>query len=205
MNGFELLIVGGGLTSARAVNEYRTAGGGGRIALLTKERSLPYHRPPLSKRYLRGEVERDQVLVEPPAFYAEHDVELVLGTEVTGIDARAHEVIAASGRRYRYGKLLIATGASPRSLEVEGASLPGVVPLRSLDDATAIRAAAGEVRDAVVIGSGFIGMEVAASLTELGLDVRLLSRDSDLFSQLRSPEISEHLVGLYRQRGVDIV
>ena len=205
MNRFELLIVGGGLTSARAIREYRTAGGGGRIALLTKERSLPYHRPPLSKRYLRGELDRDQFLVEPPAFYAEQDVELVLGTEVVALDTRAREVVAGEGRRYGYGKLLIATGASPRTLDVEGASLPGVFSLRSLDDATAIRDAAVKTRDAIVVGSGFIGMEVAASLTELGLDVSLLSRDVDLFAQLRSPEISEHLVGLYRQRGVDIV
>jgi NADPH-dependent 2,4-dienoyl-CoA reductase/sulfur reductase-like enzyme len=205
MNQFELIIVGGGLASARAIKEYRTAGGGGRIALLTKEPSLPYHRPPLSKRFLRGEAERDQVLVESPAFYADRNVELMLGTEVIRLDAHDREVVATNGRRYRYCKLLIATGAVPRTLDVDGAALPSVFSLRSLDDAAAIRDAAARHRDAVVVGSGFIGMEVAASLTQLGLDVSLVSRDVDLFAQLRSPEISEHLVGLYRQRGVDII
>jgi NADPH-dependent 2,4-dienoyl-CoA reductase/sulfur reductase-like enzyme len=200
MEKFELIIVGGGLTSARAIKEYRGAGGGGRIALLTKELSLPYHRPPLSKRYLRGETQAEQTLVEPAEFYEENDVELLLGTEVANVDTRGQTV---SG--HHYGKLLIATGALPRRLDVAGAGLPGVHTLRSLDDATAIREAAGRTRDAVVVGSGFIGMEVAASLTQLGLDVTLVSRDADLFAQLRSPEISEHLVNLYRERGVEVI
>ena len=205
MNGFELVVVGGGLASARAIREYRAAGGGGRIALLSKERPLPYHRPPLSKRFLRGEAERDQILVEPPAFYDEHGVELALGTAVTALDPHVHEVVVGSGKRYRYGRLLLATGSTPRTLDVEGADRPGVFSLRSLEDSAAIREAAGRVRDAVVVGSGFIGMEVAASLTQLGLGVSLVSRDVDLFGQLRSPEISEHLVGLYRRHGVEVI
>jgi NADPH-dependent 2,4-dienoyl-CoA reductase/sulfur reductase-like enzyme len=200
MDRFDLIIVGGGLTAARAVREYRAAGGTGRIALLTKERALPYHRPPLSKRYLRGEAEAEQTLVEPPEFYEDNDVEVLLGTTVNAVDTREQVV---SG--YRYGKLLLATGALPRTLDVPGAGLAGVHSLRSLEDATAIRETAARTRDAVVVGSGFIGMEVAASLTELGLDVTLVSRDADLFAQLRSPEISEHLVHLYRERGVDII
>jgi NADPH-dependent 2,4-dienoyl-CoA reductase/sulfur reductase-like enzyme len=200
MTTFELIIVGGGLTSARAIREYRAAGGAGRIALVTREPTLPYHRPPLSKRYLRGEIEAGQALVEPQEFYDDNDVELLLETEVEAVDTR-EQVVAG----YRYGKLLLATGALPRTLDVPGADLAGVHTLRTLHDSTAIREAAAQTRDAVVVGSGFIGMEVAASLTELGLDVTLVSRDADLFAQLRSPEISEHLVNLYRERGVDIV
>lgn len=200
MEKFELIIVGGGLTAARAIREYREAGGSGRIALISREASLPYHRPPLSKRYLRGEIEVEQTLVEPEEFYAEHGVELLLGTEVTAVDTR-EQVVAG----LRYGKLLIATGSLPRALDVPGVDLPGVFSLRSLEDATAIRELAANTRDAVVVGTGFVGMEVAASLTELGLDVSLVSRDSDLFAQLRSPEISEHLVNLYRERGVDVI
>jgi len=204
MDTFELVIVGGGLAASRAIREYRAGGGSGSIALLSKEESLPYHRPPLSKRYLRGEVGREDTLVEPQEFYEENGVELLLGTEVTGLDTREGAVATARGR-YAYGKLLLATGARPRSLDVPGSDLPGVFTLRSLEDSTAIREAAGRTRDAVVVGSGFIGMEVAASLTELGLDVSLLSRDVDLFASLRSPEISDHLVALYRQRGVDVI
>jgi NADPH-dependent 2,4-dienoyl-CoA reductase/sulfur reductase-like enzyme len=205
MGTFELVIVGGGLTAARAIESYRAAGGEGRIALLTKERALPYHRPPLSKRYLRGEAERQDTLVAPQAFYDGNDVELLLGTEVSRVEPGARAVETADGSRYGYRKLLLATGAEPRRLPVEGADLPGVFTLRSLDDATAIREAAAKVRDAVVVGSGFIGMEVAASLTQLGLEVTLVSRDTHLFAQLRSPEISEHLADLYRRRRVGIV
>jgi NADPH-dependent 2,4-dienoyl-CoA reductase/sulfur reductase-like enzyme len=204
MKTFDLVIVGGGLTAARAIKEYRLARGGGRIALLSKEHTLPYHRPPLSKRYLRGEAERKDTLVEPESFYDDNDVELLLGTEVTSLVPR-EEAVVADGSRYGYRKLLLAPGAVPRTLEVPGADLEGVFNLRSLDDSTAIRETAAQVRDAVVVGSGFVGMEVAASLTELGLDVTLVSRDVDLFAQLRSPEISEHLVELYRQRGVEII
>jgi len=205
MGTFELMIVGGGLTAARAIESYRAAGGEGRIALLTKERSLPYHRPPLSKRYLRGEAERQDTLVAPQPFYDDNDVELLLGTEVSRVEPREQAVETADGSRYRYRKLLLATGAEPRRLPVEGADLPGVFTLRSLDDATAIREAAAKVRDAVVVGSGFIGMEVAASLTDLGLEVTLVTVDTHLFAQLRSPEISEHLADLYRRRRVGIV
>jgi len=200
MEKFELIIVGGGLTAARAIREYRAAGGEGRIALLSRESRLPYHRPALSKRYLRGETDAEQTLVEPEQFYVDHDVELLLGTEVTSIDTREREVAG-----HRYGKLLIATGSMPRALDVPGADLPGVFTLRTLEDSTAIREFAAQTRDALVVGSGFIGMEVAASLTELGRDVTLVSRDSDLFAQLRSPEISEHLVNLYRDRGVEVI
>jgi NADPH-dependent 2,4-dienoyl-CoA reductase/sulfur reductase-like enzyme len=205
MRTFELVIVGGGLAAARAIDEYRAAGGDGRIALLAKERTLPYHRPPLSKRYLRGEAERHDTLVHPEAFYDENGVELLLGTEAVGLDLHEQAVTSRDGQRYGYRSLLLATGSAPRRLDVEGAALPGVFSLRSLDDSSAIREAAAHARDAVVVGSGFIGMEVAASLTELGLDVTLVSRDVDLFAQLRSPEISEHLVDLYRRRGVEVV
>jgi NADPH-dependent 2,4-dienoyl-CoA reductase/sulfur reductase-like enzyme len=205
MEPFELVIAGGGLTAARAIKEYRASGGGGRIALLTSERTLPYHRPPLSKRYLRGETEAAQTLVEPREFYDENEVEVVTAAEVTAVVPEERTVITSDGNQYHYGKLLLATGALPRALDVPGADLPGVLGLRSLEDSTAIREAAAGTRDAVVVGSGFIGMEVAASLTELGLDVSLVSRDADLFAQLRSPEISEHLVDLYRERGVEII
>jgi 3-phenylpropionate/trans-cinnamate dioxygenase ferredoxin reductase component len=205
MYRFELVIVGGGLSAARAIAEYRAAGGAGRVALVTRERTLPYHRPPLSKRYLRGEAERQDALVETQEFYDGYDVELLLETNVVAVDPHEAAVDTGEGRRYGYRRLLLATGAEPVRLPVEGADLPGVSTLRSLDDATAIREAAAQVRDAVVVGSGFIGMEVAASLTELGIDVTLVSRDVDLFAQLRSPEISEHLVALYRRRGVDVI
>jgi NADPH-dependent 2,4-dienoyl-CoA reductase/sulfur reductase-like enzyme len=205
MKQFELVIVGGGLTSARAVKAYREAGGGGTIALVSADSTIPYHRPPLSKRYLRGEAEAADALVESQAFYEDNGVELLLQTEVAGVNTRERTITTAAGRGYGFHKLLLATGAVPRRLDVPGAELPGVFTLRSLSDSTAIGEAAAATRDAVVIGSGFIGMEVAASLATLELDVTLVSRDVELFSQLGSPEISERLVTLYRERGVDVL
>jgi NADPH-dependent 2,4-dienoyl-CoA reductase/sulfur reductase-like enzyme len=201
---FDLVIVGGGLTAARTIKAYREAGGAGRIALLSADSIIPYHRPPLSKRYLRGQAEREDTFVEAESFYANNDVELLLSTAVVAIEPRERAVGTAAGRTLRYVKLLIASGVLPRRLNAAGVDLPGVFALRSLDDATAIRNAAAETRDAVVVGGGFIGMEVAASLTELEIEVTVVSRN-DLFAHLNSPEISAHLVRLYRRNGVNVV
>src|SRR5437867_1419480 len=176
MDDFELVIIGGGLASARAIKSYRQSGGGGRILLVSKDSSLPYHRPPLSKRYLRGEAQAEDTLVEPENFYLDNDVDLLLATTVARVDSGARQVELASGRRHRFRKLLIASGAQPRRLESPGADLPGVFSLRTLTDAAAIRDAADQARDALVIGGGFIGMEVAASLCQLGLEVTLVNR-----------------------------
>jgi NADPH-dependent 2,4-dienoyl-CoA reductase/sulfur reductase-like enzyme len=202
---FELIIIGGGLASARTIKAYREAGGAGQIALVSADSTIPYHRPPLSKRYLRREATREDTIVEPQSFYDDNAVKLLLSTTVVAIEPRERAVATADGRMLRYRKLLIASGVLPRQLQVAGADLPGVFTLRSLDDATAIRDAAAAARDAVVVGSGFIGIEVAASLTELEIDVTLVSRNVDLFAHLGSPEISEHLVQLYRRHGIDVV
>jgi NADPH-dependent 2,4-dienoyl-CoA reductase/sulfur reductase-like enzyme len=205
MSEFELVIIGGGLASASTIKAYRDAGGEGKIALVSADSTIPYHRPPLSKRYLREEAEREDTIVEPQSFYADNDVELLLSTTVVAVEPRERAVATVDDRRVRYRKLLIATGVQARQLQVAGADLEGVFTLRSLDDATAIRDAASAARDAVVVGGGFIGIEVAASLTELEIDVTLVSRHVDLFAQLGSPEVSEHLVQLYRGHGIDVV
>ena len=202
MNRFELVIAGGGLTAARAIKSYREAGGDGRIALVSKESVLPYHRPALSKRYLRGDA--TVPFVEDEAFYTDHDVELLLETAVTGIDPAARSVTTDAGS-FGYAKLLLATGASPRRLDVPGAELPGVHPLRTVHDSDAIRAAAGAAERALVVGGGFIGTEVAASLRQLGLDVTLVHVGRGLFDQLGSRELTEQLSALYRERGVDVL
>jgi NTE family protein len=203
MMKFELVIAGGGLTAARAIKSYRESGGHGPIALLSKEGDLPYHRPALSKRYLRGETP-DAPFAEDAAFYREHDVEVLLETTATGVDAKARTVATDVGP-FRYSKLLIATGSTARRLEVPGAELEGVYALRTLRDSQAIRAAARSAEQAVVVGGGFIGMEVAASLRQLGLAVTLIHLGRGVFDQLRSPELSEDLVSLYREHGVDVL
>jgi NADPH-dependent 2,4-dienoyl-CoA reductase/sulfur reductase-like enzyme len=202
MKEFELVIVGGGLTAARAVKSYREAGGGGAVALLAAEHVLPYHRPALSKRYLRGEV--GPPYAEDGAFYADHEIEVLLDTPATAVDTAARTVSSAAGD-VRYQKLLLTSGATPRHLRVPGADLPGVYALRTLADSDRIREAARTAERAVVVGGGFIGMEVAASLRQLGLAVSMFHHGRGLFDQFGAAELSGELAALYAERGVELL
>ena len=204
MRQFELVIVGGGLASARAIKAYREAGGEGTVALLSNDAVLPYHRPPLSKGYLRDETD-EAPFVEDEAFYADNDVDVLLGTLVSAVTPRARWLTTQRGRRNGYEHLLIATGARPRSLNVPGAELDGVFTLRSLADSASIRDAARGGNRAAVVGGGFIGMEVAASLRRLGLQVALIHLGSGLFDQLGSRDLSDQLASLYSERGVEVL
>jgi NADPH-dependent 2,4-dienoyl-CoA reductase/sulfur reductase-like enzyme len=204
MRQFELVIVGGGLASARAIKAYREAGGEGTVALLSNDAVPPYHRPPLSKGYLRDETD-EAPFVEDEAFYADNDVDVLLGTLVSAVTPRARWLTTQRGRRYGYEQLLIATGARPRRLNVPGAELDGVFTLRSLADSASIRDAARGGNRAAVVGGGFIGMEVAASLRRLGLQVALIHLGSGLFDQLGSRDLSDQLASLYSERGVEVL
>lgn len=205
MTDFELVIVGGGLASARAIKSYREAGNAGRIMLISRDDVLPYHRPPLSKRYLRGEAEVEDTLVEPGHFYVENDVEPVLQTTVTGVDSRHRRVDVADGRSFAYRTLVIASGARPRRLDTPGADLPGVFSLRTLADAREIRAAAEHGREALVVGGSFIALEVAASLHHLGLGVTLVHRDSGLLHAVEAPELEREVASMFADNDVNLV
>jgi NADPH-dependent 2,4-dienoyl-CoA reductase/sulfur reductase-like enzyme len=202
MKEFELVIVGGGLTAARAVKGYRGAGGGGAVALLAAEPVLPYHRPALSKRYLRGEV--SPPYAEDEAFYADHAAEVLLDTPAAAVDTDARSVSSAAGD-LRYHKLLLASGATPRHLHVPGGELPGVYALRTLADSDRIREASRTAERVVIVGGGFIGMEVAASLRQLGLAVSLIHLGPGLFDQFGSTELSAELASLYHEHGVELL
>jgi len=197
-----IVIVGGGLSSARVVSAYREAGGEDPIVLLSADSSVPYHRPPLSKRYLRGESQAEDAFVQPAAFYAEHDVELRLETVVERLLPGDDALALADGERVEFDRLVVASGATPRRLPVRGGDQPHVHTLRRLADSTAIREAAGGAESAVVVGAGFIGMEVAASLRQLGLEVALVHRGDQLFEGLRAAQLSTALGNLYRDKGV---
>jgi NADPH-dependent 2,4-dienoyl-CoA reductase/sulfur reductase-like enzyme len=203
--GNGLLIVGGGLSSARAIKAYRDAGAEGPVRLLSADSIVPYHRPPLSKRYLRGEAEVPDTLVEPEAYYAEHDVEVELGVVVATLDVQGRRVVLEGGGERPFEQLLIASGATPRHLDVPGRDLEGVHTLRTLDNSTAIREAARSARQAVVVGAGFIGMEVAASLKQLGLEVTLVHRGEGLFEILSARQVMQFLSDLYGRKGVELV
>ena len=206
VDNFDLIVIGGGLSSARALKAYREAGGSGRAVLLSRDDIVPYHRPPLSKRYLRGEAEVEDTLVEAEAFYREHEIELLVQTGVARVDPSEHAIELEDGTRLGYSKLLLASGAWPRRLDVPGFDLDGVFTLRRLADSTRIRDAAGTAKRAVVVGAGFIGMEVAASLRQLDVDVALVHQGRGLFEQLGVPQVSnEYLPALYREHGVELV
>jgi 3-phenylpropionate/trans-cinnamate dioxygenase ferredoxin reductase subunit len=202
-DGAPLVIVGGGLAAARMVSSYREAGGTDAIRLLTADSAFPYHRPPLSKRYLRGEVDADGTLVEQPPFYAEHDCDCDLETTVTAL--RDGELELATGESVPFERLVIASGATPRPLDAPGAELDGVFTLRTLANSTAIRERAATAKRAFVVGSNFIGLETAASLTQLGVEVTLCDRGRQLFRALEAPPYSAYLDGLYREKGVELL
>lgn len=200
-----IVIVGGGLAAARVVQSYREAGGQDELALVSSDAWPPYHRPPLSKGFLRGEAEAEDALVQAAGDYAQAGVDLRLETRVERVDVEQREVGLETGEPIPWTRLVIATGARPRRLPVPGADLSGVHVYRTIDDASAVRAAAESAERAVVIGGGFIGMETAASLCRRGLRVTQVDQAPRLFAALGVPEVSASLERLYRERGVDVI
>ena len=157
------VIVGASLAGAKAAETLREEGFGGPIMLIGQETERPYERPPLSKDYLLGKADRETIYVHPESWYAEHGVDLRLGTRVTGLDPGAHEVSLADGSRAGYAKLLLTTGSSPRRLPVPGAEADGVHYLRRAADSDQIKAALQTASRVAVIGAGWIGLETAAA------------------------------------------
>ncbi|HLX89774.1 MAG TPA: FAD-dependent oxidoreductase, partial [Acidimicrobiales bacterium] len=168
------VIVGASLAGAKAAETLRAEGFDGRIALLGEEPVRPYERPPMSKDYLRGEVDFDGPAVHEAGFYVANDIDLRTSCTVTAIDLKATEVTLAGGERLRYDALLLATGAEPRRLTVPGADLTGVHYLRTVADADALRTSIKASPPVVVIGAGWIGSEVAASARQLGAPVAVV-------------------------------
>ena len=196
------VIIGAGLAGAKTAEALRDEGFEGRTVLIGDEPELPYERPPLSKDYLRGESPREQARVHPEGFYAEHDIELRPGTAVTAIDTAARAVTLAGDERLGYDRLLLATGSEPRRLAVPGAELDGVHHLRDLADADRIAAALRPGARAVIAGGGWIGMEVAASARQKGLDVTLVERSAVPLQQALGREAGEIYARLHREHGV---
>jgi 3-phenylpropionate/trans-cinnamate dioxygenase ferredoxin reductase component len=199
-----IAIVGAGLAGARAAEALRKDGYEGAITLFGDEPERPYIRPPLSKEYLRGETERERVYVHPEAFYTEQRIEVRPSTRVRAIDASARDVILTDDRRLPFDRLLIATGANPRMLSVEGADLPGVLTFRTLADADALRAAIVEAQRVVVIGAGWIGSEVAASLRTLGREVVVIGPEAVPLERVLGPDIGGVYRDLHLAHGVDL-
>ena len=199
-----IVVVGGGLAAGRLAAEYRESGGEEDVTILSAEPDPPYHRPPLTKGFLRGEQDRDSTLLQQLPEWEEAVVEVRLESPVAAIHSDEHEVELVGGERVGYGTVVLATGARPRALAVPGADLVGVHTYRTLADAEAVSAAAEEAHAAIVIGGSFIGSETAASLRSRGLAVTQVEMGPTLMPQLRCPDLSAELVELYRAEGVDV-
>jgi len=199
-----VVIVGASHAAAQAVDSLRREGHTGRMLLVGDEPQLPYQRPPLSKKYLSGELPPERLWIRPAAFYEQQGCELMLGRRVTAIDRRAGAVALEDGTRLDYGRLLLATGSRARTCEVPGADLPGIHSLRTLGDVDAIRAGIASVRRVVIVGAGYIGLECAASLVKLGLAVTVLEMADRVMSRVVAPEMSEFYAAEHRAHGVDI-
>ncbi|MFI6704990.1 NAD(P)/FAD-dependent oxidoreductase [Nonomuraea sp. NPDC050478] len=192
------VIAGGGLAAAKAAEALREQGYDGRLVLAGAEPHLPYERPPLSKSYLQGKSERDKIFVHDAAWYAEQQVEVLTGTSVTAVDRAAHQVTLSDGARLDYAKLLLATGATPRRL-------PGdALYLRSVDDSERIRDVLARASRVVIIGAGWIGLEVAAAARAAGVEVTLLESDGAPLLRVLGPRLGAAFADLHRDHGVDL-
>ncbi|TWP35305.1 NAD(P)/FAD-dependent oxidoreductase [Leekyejoonella antrihumi] len=200
----KFVIVGAGLAGAKTAEALRDQGFDGRILLIGEESDRPYERPPLSKDFLRGRSERNTIYVHPQSWYAEHDVDLRLKTSITGINPARHEVSPALGEPIAYDKLLLATGSTPRRLTVPGADPHRVFYLRRVEDCMQLRFAMTSASKVVVIGGGWIGLEVAAAASEAGLDVTVLEADDLPLLRVLGSECAQVFAKLHRRHGVDL-
>jgi 3-phenylpropionate/trans-cinnamate dioxygenase ferredoxin reductase subunit len=206
MSGTEgMVIVGGGLAGATAAFSLRERGFDGRVTIIAEEQLPPYERPPLSKGYLRGESSIDDAFVRPAADYEAEGIELMLGRRAVTIDAPGRRVNLADGETLTYRALLLATGAAPRPLRSAQAFLRGVHLLRDASDADALRGAAAAADRIAVVGGGWIGSEVAASLRQLGHEVTLISNMARPLERVLGPEVADVYAGLHASHGVQLV
>ncbi|WP_338696247.1 FAD-dependent oxidoreductase [Streptomyces sp. Q6] len=200
------VIVGGGLAGAKAAETLRSEGFTGRVILIGDERDHPYERPPLSKGYLQGKEDRDSVFVHEPAWYASNDIELHLGQTVTTIDRDARTVHLGDATVIRYDKLLLATGAEPRRMDIPGTHLAGVHHLRRLAHAERLKnvlAALGRDNGHLVIaGAGWIGLEVAAAAREYGAEVTVVEPEATPLHAVLGPEVGQIFTELHSDHGV---
>jgi 3-phenylpropionate/trans-cinnamate dioxygenase ferredoxin reductase subunit len=200
MRDFTYIIVGGGAATGTAAEAIRARDPSGSIAIFTREWAPPYQRPPLSKEFLQNRAPLESALMHPSEWYLDHNVALHVGVEVLEIDPARHVVRTASGEG-TYRRLLLATGATPRTLTVPGAALDGVYTLRSFLDAERLRGVRSSAGHVVMIGSGFIGMEVAASLRSSGCEVTVVTLDHALYASFGF-DVSAYAKSLFENHGV---
>ncbi|QSR19089.1 NAD(P)/FAD-dependent oxidoreductase [Novosphingobium sp. KA1] len=201
----DVVIVGAGHGGAQCAIALRQNGFQGTVTVIGREPEYPYERPPLSKEYFAREKAFDRLYIRPPTFWAEKDIAFMLGTEVTKVDAEAHELTLSNGEIHRYGTLVWATGGDPRRLSCPGAALAGVHAVRTRQDCDTLMAEVDAgTKNVVVIGGGYIGLEAAAVLSKLGLDVTLLEALPRVLARVAGEELSAFYQAEHRGRGVDL-
>jgi 3-phenylpropionate/trans-cinnamate dioxygenase ferredoxin reductase subunit len=203
MNG-TIVIIGGGQAGAQAVDTLRRESYTQRLILIGAEPELPYQRPPLSKKFLSGELARERLWFRHRGFYDEHRVELVLGKSVTGIDPVARSVTVEDHPLLRYDRLLLCLGASSRRLTCEGADLAGVHHLRDLRDAYALQSEIRPGARVVIVGGGYIGLETAATCVKLGCKVKVLEMADRLMNRVVAPVVSTFFAAEHAKHGIEI-
>ncbi|MBO3735669.1 NAD(P)/FAD-dependent oxidoreductase [Glycomyces niveus] len=198
------VIVGGGLAASKAAQTLRDEGFEGDLVVVTGEAHRPYERPPLSKDYLRGEVDRSKVFTVDEGWY-EHNVELRTGEPATGLDSARRRLTLADGSSLDYKKLLIATGSSPRPLPIPGADLQGVYLLRTVEQSDLLHAAIEKAEHVAIVGDGWIGMEVAASARQLGREVTVFGLGAQPLERVLGPEMGLVFGRLHTDHGVELL
>jgi 3-phenylpropionate/trans-cinnamate dioxygenase ferredoxin reductase subunit len=200
-----VVMIGAGQAAAQAVDTLRRRGFGGPITVIGDESESPYQRPPLSKKYLAGALQRERLLIRPTQFYADHRIDLRLGRRALEIDRRSREIRLDDGERLAYDALLLATGSRPRRPTIPGASLEGVHFLRTLADVDRLRGELAPGRRIAIVGGGYIGLEVAATCRELGLEVTVLEMAARLMSRVVCEPISAFFESAHARHGVRTV
>jgi len=199
------VIIGGGVAGGNAAATLREEGFAGPVVIISQEPGVPFGRPPLSKTYLRSEEDLEGWYVRPAGWWAEHDVDLRTGSTVVAVDAEAHQVVLDSGEELGYQKVLIATGGRNRRLGIPGAGLPGIHYLRTLAECGAIKREAAANRRAVVVGMGFIGCEVTASLTQLGVHVTAVFPGRAPLENVLGEQVGALVGAIHRAHGVELL
>ena len=199
-----VVIIGAGHAAGQAAASLRQAKYDGDITIVGDEAHIPYQRPPLSKAYLKGEQTADKVYLRADSFYADRDITMKLSTTATAIDTAAKTVALSTGETLSYDHLLISTGSRPRKLSIEGSDLPGIHYLRTMDDVDGLREGMRPDANLVIVGGGYIGLEVAAVGRELGLNVHVLEMEERILQRVTTPEMSAYYHQLHEGRGVHI-
>jgi len=200
----QILIAGAGQAAVQTADTLRRRGYTGQLTVVGDEPWLPYQRPPLSKKYLAGSLERERLLIRPPPFFADHQVTAHLGQRITEIARRERRVRLDGGGVLPYDALVLATGSQPRRLPIPGADLTGVHYLRTIADADRIRAECRHGGRLVIIGGGYIGLEVAATTRELGMEVTVLEMADRVMNRVTCPEVSTFYTAEHTRHGVTI-